>query len=104
MLRVFGSSQLVGEIRYGVILGLGVGDNAVVVFGFDIGFGDVVVSLGMLGVVCLVSNETLFDGSGVVVGFADAIGCQLPLVCTLNAVWVLDAMVQMLGVDLIRLS
>ncbi len=41
---------------------------------------------------------------GLVAGFADATGRFLPLVCTLNAARVLDAVARMLGVDHDRLS
>ena len=39
------------------------------------------------------------DESGLVAGFADATGRQLPLVCTLNGAPVLAAVASMLGVD-----
>jgi xylulokinase len=44
------------------------------------------------------------DASGTVVGFADATGRFLPLVCTLNAARVLDAAARLLGVDLATLD
>ena len=40
------------------------------------------------------------DPEGIVAGFADATGRQLPLVCTLNGAPVLAAVAAMLGVDL----
>jgi xylulokinase len=46
-----------------------------------------------------VSDTPTFDASGAVAGFADATGRFLPLVCTLNATKVTDAVARLLGVD-----
>ncbi len=62
--------------------------------------GDVVVSLGTSGTVFAVSGTPTADASGAVAGFADASGLFLPLVCTLNATRVTDAVARLLGVDL----
>jgi xylulokinase len=46
-----------------------------------------------------VSDEPVADPSGIVAGFADATGRHLPLVCTLNATKVTEAVRRLLGVD-----
>ena len=61
--------------------------------------GDVAVSIGTSGTVYSVSDEPTADPSGIVAGFADATGRHLPLVCTLNATKVTDAVRRLLGVD-----
>ena len=62
--------------------------------------GDVAVSLGTSGTVYAVSDAPTADPTGAVAGFADATGRFLPLVCTLNATKVTDAVARLLGVDL----
>ena len=88
----------------GAVLGAGTGDNAAAALGLAAGPGDVVVSIGTSGVACAVSQTPIADPSGIVAGFADATGRFLPLVCTLNAARVLDAMAGMLGVNHEELS
>ena len=61
--------------------------------------GDVAVSIGTSGTVYSVSDEPTADPSGIVAGFADATGRHLPLVCTLNATKVTEAVRRLLGVD-----
>ena len=46
-----------------------------------------------------VGDSPTADPSGIVAGFADATGRYLPLVCTLNATKVTDAVARLLGVD-----
>ena len=46
-----------------------------------------------------VGHAAPHDAEGIVAGFADATGRQLPLVCTLNGAPVLAAVATMLGVD-----
>ena len=58
-----------------------------------------VVSIGTSGTVYGVSDQPTADASGIVAGFADATGRHLPLVCTLNATKVTDAVRRLLGVD-----
>jgi xylulokinase len=101
---VLGPTQSAGETEDGALLGPGAGDNAAAALGLDLRPGDAVVSLGTSGVACAVSEETFADASGVVAGFADASGRQLPLVCTLNAARVLDAAARLLSVDLPELA
>src|SRR5699024_1836529 len=61
--------------------------------------GDVIVSIGTSGVVCAVSETVPRDASGTVAGFADAAGAYLPLIATMNAARVLDAIARVLDVD-----
>ncbi len=88
----------------GAVLGPGTGDNAAAALGLGAQPGDVIVSLGTSGTVSAVSDTAPDDPSGVVAGFADASGRQLPLVATLNAARVLSATAALLGVDLDELS
>jgi xylulokinase len=83
----------------GFVLGAGAGDNAAAALGLDARPGDVVVSLGTSGTVFAATDAPVTDPSGSVAGFADATGGFLPLVCTLNAARVLDAIAGLLGVD-----
>ena len=66
--------------------------------------GDVVVSIGTSGTVFAVTEQRTIDPTGTVAGFADASGHFLPLVATLNAARVLDAIARLLGVDHDELS
>jgi xylulokinase len=60
---------------------------------------DVAVSIGTSGTVYSVSDVPTSDPTGAVAGFADATGRFLPLVCTLNAAGVTDAVARLLEVD-----
>ncbi len=108
--RVAGPSEVCAQVdpswgaAPGAVLGPGTGDNAAAAFGLGAEPGDVVVSLGTSGVASAVSDVAPADPSGIVAGFADASGRQLPLVCTLNAARVLSATAELLGVDLDELS
>jgi len=82
----------------GMAFGPGAGDNAASAVGVGAG-DDVVVSLGTSGTAFVRSDIPPRDTSGSVAGFADATGAFLPLVCTLNAARILDAMCSTLGVD-----
>ena len=77
----------------------GTGDNMAAALGLGLAPGEVVVSLGTSGTVFTVANEPTADSTGAVAGFADASGRFLPLVCTLNATQVTDAVARLLGVD-----
>ncbi|MCT9821303.1 xylulokinase [Microbacterium sp. W1N] len=88
----------------GRAVGAGAGDNAGAALGVGAGLGDVVVSIGTSGTVFAVSAERTTDPTGIVAGFASADGHFLPLVCTLNASRVLDAIRGLLGVDHAELS
>ncbi|MDT4999324.1 MAG: xylulokinase [Mycobacterium sp.] len=97
--EVLGPNQVAGRTAAGALLGPGAGDNAAAALGIGAGPGDCVVSLGTSGVVSAVGDAAPHDASGLVAGFADATGRQLPLVCTLNGAPVLAAVATMLGVD-----
>ena len=77
----------------------GTGDNMAAALGMGLQPGTAVISLGTSGTVFTVSPDPTSDGSGQVAGFADATGRFLPLVCTLNATKVTDAVARLLGVD-----
>ena len=81
-----------------VVVGAGAGDNAGAALGLGAAAGDVVVSIGTSGTVFAVTDTAVRDASGTVAGFADATGNFLPLVATLNAARVLDAIASLLGV------
>ncbi len=84
----------------GAMVAAGTGDNMAGALGLGLGPGDVVMSIGTSGTVATVAEHATADPSGAVAGFADAAGRFLPLVCTLNATKVTDAMAGWLGVDL----
>jgi xylulokinase len=102
--RVLGPSEPAGTMAQGCLLGPGTGDNAAAALGLDTRPGDVLVSIGTSGVACSVTETPAADPSGTVAGFADATGRFLPLVATLNAARVLDAVATMLRVDYEELS
>lgn len=83
----------------GMRFSAGAGDNAAAALGLGAATGDVVVSLGTSGTVTAVTDVPVRDGSGTVAGFADAAGGYLPIVTTINAARVLDAVSGLLGVD-----
>jgi xylulokinase len=97
--RVLGPAEQAGLLPGGAVLGPGSGDNAAAALGLAAEIGDVVVSVGTSGVACARSAVPSADASGIVAGFAAATGDHLPLVCTLNAARVLDAVATLLGVD-----
>ena len=101
--RVLGPHEWVTDAA-GRRVGGGAGDNAGAALGLGAGPGDVVVSIGTSGTVFAVSEERTIDPSGTVAGFADCTGRFLPLVATLNAARVLDAIGRVLGVDHAELS
>jgi xylulokinase len=86
-------------ISTGAVLGAGTGDNMAAALGVGALPGDVIVSIGTSGVVSAVSDVPASDPTGIVAGFADATGRYLPLVCTLNAARVLDAIARLLQVS-----
>ncbi|MBE1548622.1 xylulokinase [Mycobacterium sp. OAS707] len=96
---VLGPRDVAGQTSTGAALGAGAGDNAAAALGLGAGTGDCIVSLGTSGVVSAVGEAAPHDRDGIVAGFADATGRQLPLVCTLNGAPVLAAVTTMLGVD-----
>ena len=96
--KVLGPLEPAGE-RENVVIGPGTGDNMAAALGVGLRPGDVAVSLGTSGVISTVSEEPTADPTGAVAGFADATGRYLPLVCTLNATKVTDAIARLLHVD-----
>jgi xylulokinase len=88
----------------GRLFGAGLGDNAAAALGLAVEEGDVVVSVGTSGVVSAVSSRAVRDAGGFIAGFADGTGRYLPLVCTLNAARVLDAVAAMIGATHAELS
>lgn len=83
----------------GVLVGPGTGDNMAAALGMRLQPGDLAVSLGTSGTAFCTSDRPTADPTGTVAGFADAAGRFLPLVCTLNATRVTDAVARLLGVD-----
>ncbi|MGW0159771.1 xylulokinase [Mycobacterium sp. NPDC003323] len=97
--ELLGPRDSAGTAAGGAVLGPGAGDNAAAALGLAATAGDCVVSLGTSGVVSAVGDTAPHDAEGIVAGFADATGLQLPLVCTLNGAPVLAAVAAMLQVD-----
>jgi xylulokinase len=104
--RVLNPGDVAGHVGYSpefgkeqVVVGAGAGDNAGAALGLGATTGDVIVSIGTSGTVFAVTHTPSRDDTGAVAGFADAAGGYLPLVATLNAARVLDAMARVLGVD-----
>ena len=87
------------EFSTDTIVAVGAGDNAGAALGLGASTGDVVVSIGTSGTVFAVTDTPAHDATGTVAGFADAAGGYLPLIATLNAARVLDAISRLLGVD-----
>ncbi len=98
---VLGPREVAGEwAGSGVIVGPGTGDNMASALALGLQPGDLSLSLGTSGTAYTVSDRPSADASGTVAGFADATGRFLPLVCTLNATKVTDAVARLLGVGL----
>ncbi len=112
--EVLGATEAAGPIRpeaadelclsHEVIIGPGTGDNMAAALGIGLGNGDTAVSIGTSGTVFSVRDHPVADGSGCVAGFADATGRFLPLVCTLNATLVTEAIARLVGVDVLDLD
>lgn len=112
--EVLGPSEQAGSIlpaaatELGVsphaVVGPGAGDQHAGAVGLGVQPGDTVFSLGTSGVVYSVSPEPVIDLSGIVNCVADAAGGYQPLICTLNAAKVTDAVARLLGVDHAELS
>ncbi len=86
-------------LRRGTPVGPGTGDNMAAALGLGLRPGDLALSLGTSGTVYARSTTPTADASGAVAGFADATGSFLPLVCTLNATKVTDAVARWLAMD-----
>ena len=104
--KVLGPKEVAGHVKLDgfsfaadTIVGSGSGDNMGAAMGLGLKPGDVVISLGTSGTAYAVSTTPTADENGSVAGFADATGNYLPLVCTLNATKVTDAVARLLGAD-----
>ena len=95
--KIIQPAQFGGKTVSGIPIAAGAGDNAGAALGLQAQPGDVIVSLGTSGTAFAVSETPTHDASGAVAGFADATGRYLPLVCTLNAARILDAVCRILG-------
>ncbi len=105
--EVLGPSESAGEWAdgpRGARVACGTGDNMAAALGTGLGPGEISISLGTSGTAYAVSDRPTRDATGAVAGFADATGRYLPLVCTLNATKVTDAVARLLGVDEERLG
>lgn len=87
-----------------VVVGPGSGDNMAAALGLGLATGDAAVSVGTSGTVYARGLAPSADPSGSVAGFADATGAFLPLVCTLNATKVTEAVRRLLGVGFEQLD
>lgn len=102
--RVLGPNESGGRVDPALgfgeaLVGPGCGDNAGAALGLGHQPGQVTVSIGTSGVVCAVSATPVRDHSGLVAGFADALGGYLPLTATINGARIVDATARVLGVD-----
>jgi xylulokinase len=100
--RILGRAEPAGTTRaFGTeaIVAPGTGDNMAAALALGLPPGRVAISLGTSGTVYTVSDTPTADPTGAVAGFADATGRFLPLVCTLNATKVTDAVARWLDVD-----
>jgi xylulokinase len=98
--EVLPPDAIAGEWRdAGITVAAGTGDNMAAALGLGLRPGDLALSLGTSGTAFTVSTEAAADPTGTVAGFADANGRYLPLVCTMNATKVTDAVARLLGVD-----
>lgn len=95
---VLGPLEVAGEWQ-GAVVGPGTGDNMAAALGLGLRPGDLALSFGTSGAAFTVVDRPTADPTGAVAGFADATGRFLPLVCTLNATKVTDAVARLLGVS-----
>lgn len=96
--RVAAADEIVGHWGDAKVA-VGTGDNMAAALGLGLAAGQAVVSLGTSGTAFTVSSSPCADASGAVAGFADASGRFLPLVCTLNATKVTEAVRRLLSVN-----
>jgi xylulokinase len=83
----------------GALVAPGTGDNMAAALGLALRPGDLALSFGTSGAAFTVRDQPSADPTGTVAGFADATGRYLPLVCTMNASKVTDAVARLLGLD-----
>ncbi|MBS2963791.1 xylulokinase [Actinocrinis puniceicyclus] len=86
-------------LREGTLVAAGTGDNMAAALGLGLAPGVPVLSLGTSGTVYAVTRGRPTDPSGIVAGFADALGGWLPLACTLNCTLAVDRFAALLGLD-----
>jgi len=86
-------------LREGTLVGAGTGDNAAAALGLGLRPGAPVMSLGTSGTVYAVTRGRPADPTGIVAGFADALGGWLPLSATLNCTLAVDRIAALLGLD-----
>jgi xylulokinase len=98
---VLSPTEPAGEWRgTGTVVGAGTGDNMAVALGLGLRPGELALSFGTSATAFTVSETPASDVTGTVAGFADGAGRFLPLVCTMNAAKVIDAMARLIGVTL----
>jgi xylulokinase len=86
-------------LRTGTPVAVGTGDNMAAALGVGLRRGEVAISIGTSGTAFSTSDRPACDPTGAVTGFADATGHFLPLICTLNATLVTEAVGRLLAVD-----
>lgn len=86
-------------LREGALVAIGTGDNMAAALGLGLTPGRPVLSLGTSGTVYAVGRTRPADPSGIVAGFADALGGWLPLACTLNCTLAVDRFAALVGRD-----
>lgn len=101
---VLDSAAAAGRTRAGALVAAGCGDNAGAALGLGLQPGEVAVSIGTSGTVFASTDRTVTDPSGMVAGFADASGRNLPLLATINGARILASTAELLGVDLDELD
>jgi xylulokinase len=94
-----GTVRAGGPLAEGTQVASGTGDNMAAALGLGVRPGTPVLSLGTSGTVYAVSRARPQDPTGIVAGFADALGNWLPLACTLNCTQAVDKIAELLGRD-----
>ncbi|MDQ0392694.1 xylulokinase [Labrys monachus] len=95
---IVGDAAGVGALA-GAVVGAGTGDNMTAALGLNVLEGDIVVSLGTSGTIYGRSSTGVKDVTGAINGYADAADGFLPMVTTLNAAKVTDAIRRLLGLS-----
>ncbi|MDQ0471884.1 xylulokinase [Labrys wisconsinensis] len=83
----------------GAVVGAGTGDNMTAALGLNVREGDTVISLGTSGTIYGRCRTGVQDASGAINGYADAANGFLPMVTTLNAAKVTDAVRRLLDLS-----
>jgi xylulokinase len=95
---VLAPTEPVGEwLGTPTVVGPGTGDNMAIALGLGLRPGDLALSFGTSATAFTISETPTNDVSGTVAGFADGTGRYLPLVCTMNATKVIEAVAALLG-------